>query len=212
MYQLEPTQHRHNLEVAICHMECFSSSFSGKLGLPYAFKSLEWFLRGENRFLFHIKCNNKIIGYCGGFRSSYPGDGSTSGMLHYAMPEAIRGIIIRPSLLFHSELVKRYPFILRNIRRRIFKNKKNTPNADHNDSENLKIGLVVIGVLPEYRGKGCFELLMGHFEEECRKRSANKITLTVKASNARAIAAYKKVGWEIASQGKKGVEMFKMII
>jgi len=175
-------------------------------------KSLEWFFEDENnRFLFHIEYNRKIVGYCGGFQSLREGDGSTSGMLQYAMPEAIKGIIRKPYLLFHFELIRRYPLIFKNVKRRIFKNQKNVPVS--NDNFNVpKIGLVVIGVLPEYRGKGCFELLMQQFEEECKKRNVEKMILSVKASNARAMGAYLKAGWQIACQTKKGVEMFKMVV
>jgi ribosomal protein S18 acetylase RimI-like enzyme len=52
---------------------------------------------------------------------------------------------------------------------------------------------------------------MKNFEEESKKRGAAKITLSVKSSNARAIAAYKKSGWQISSQTKKDIDMFKMI-
>src|SRR6478672_6087029 len=211
MYRLEPTQPSQIKDIGICHLKCFPSSFSSKLGLKYINKSFEWFLTNANRFLFHIECDNKVVGYCGGFRSSYHGDGSTSGMLQYAMREAIKGIIRKPYLLFHPELIKRYPLIFKNIRRRIFETKKNIPVAHHNFNES-KIGLVIIGVHPEYRGKGCFELLMQQFEEECKKRNADKMILSVKAANTRAVAAYKKVGWQIASQSKKGVEMFKIVI
>jgi len=211
MYKLCPTLHDHLKDMASCHTICFNDSLSSKLGRGYIEKILEWFLADENRFLFHVECNNKIIGYCGGFCSLYSGDGSTSGMLQYAMPEAIKGVIRKPYLLFHPELIKRYPLIFKNIRRRILKTKKNIPVAHHNFNES-KIGLVVIGVHPEYRGKGCFELLMQQFEEECKKRNADKMILSVKAANTRAVAAYRKVGWEIASQSKKGVEMFKIVI
>jgi len=133
-------------------------------------------------------------------------------MLQYAMPEAIRGIMRKPYLLFHPELIKRYPLIFKNARRSISKNRGYIPVSNYYDSDKAKIGLVVIGVLPEYRGKGCFELLMQHFEEECKKRNAEKMILSVKALNARAIAAYRKAGWEISSQTKNGVEMFKMVV
>ena len=212
MYKIRATLPSQIDEITICHLQCFPRSFSSKLGLRYVTKSLEWFFEDENnRFLFHIEYNRKIVGYCGGFQSLREGDGSTSGMLQYAMPEAIKGIIRKPYLLFHFELIRRYPLIFKNVKRRIFKNQKNVPVS--NDNFNVpKIGLVVIGVLPEYRGKGCFELLMQRFEEECKKRNVEKMILSVKASNARAMGAYLKAGWQIACQTKKGVEMFKMVV
>ncbi|HXL55567.1 MAG TPA: GNAT family N-acetyltransferase [Chitinophagaceae bacterium] len=190
-------------------MACFPDSFSTRLGFNFTKRSLEWFLIAENRFLFHIESENQVIGYCGGFKSSFIGDGSTSGMLQYGMREAIQGLIRKPYLLFNPHLLKRYPLIFRNIYKRVFNSKENIPTNINYD--NSKIGLVVIGVHPDYRGKGIFELLMQNFQEECKKRNVTKMTLSVKASNARAIAAYKKAGWQIASQTKKDMDMYKIL-
>jgi GNAT superfamily N-acetyltransferase len=198
-------------KISECHKLCFANSFSTKAGTAYVRKTLEWFLAAENRFLFHIECDNKIIGYCGGFKSAYCGDGSTSGMLQYAMKEAIEGVIKKPYLLFHRELIKRYPLIFRNLLKKIFSAKKVSHQSIPHDNTNSSIGLVVIGVHPDYRGKKNFELLMQHFEEECKKRSASKATLSVKASNTRAIAAYKKSGWQIASKTENALDMFKIL-
>ncbi len=209
MFQLVKSLPSHLVKISKCHRNCFANSFSTKAGKAYIIKTFEWFLVVENRFLFHVESENEVIGYCGGFRSSFAGDGSTSGMLQYAMKEAMQGLIRKPYLLFHPDLLKRYPLIFKNIFRRIFNSKKNIPTTIHHD--NAKIGLVVIGVHPDYRGKGVFELLMQNFEEECKKRNVTRITLSVKASNARAIAAYKKAGWQIASQTKKDIDMFKMM-
>jgi GNAT superfamily N-acetyltransferase len=198
-------------KISDCHKRCFANSFSTKAGTAYVKKTLEWFLVAENRFLFHIECNNEVIGYCGGFKSAYIGDGSTSGMLQYAMSEAIKGTIKKPYLLFHPELIKRYPLIIRNLFKKIFSKKKANPSITQHSSSNAAIGLVVIGVHPHYRGKGYFELLMQHFEEECKNRKASKAMLSVKMSNTRAIAAYKKTGWQIASQTENGIDMFKIL-
>src|SRR6266536_4862836 len=210
MFRLVKTLPSDLTKISECHRNCFVNSFSTKVGNAYTKKTLEWFLIAENRFLSHIESDNHLVGYCGGFKSLYVGNGSTSGMLQYAMKEAMKGLIRKPYLLFHPDLLKRYPLIFKNIFERIFNSKKNIPAAIHYD--NVKIGLVVIGVDPDYRGKGIFELLMQNFEEECKKRNVTRITLSVKASNARAIAAYKKVGWQIASQTKKDMDMFKMML
>src|SRR4051794_22038543 len=124
MFQLVKSLPLDLTRISVCHQKCFPSSFSSKLGSIYVHKTLEWFLVAPNRFLFHIESGNKVVGYCGGFRSSYTGDGSTSGMLQYAMREAIKGVIRRPLLLFHPELVKRYPLLFKNIYSRIFKPEK----------------------------------------------------------------------------------------
>lgn len=212
MFRLIPSTPLDLEKISECHKRCFANSFSTRAGNAYIKKTLEWFLVAENRFLFHIEYSNKVIGYCGGFKSAYRGDGSTSGMLQYAMKEAIRGVIKKPYLLFHPELIKRYPLIFRNLLRKILPAKKINHSAAEQDNSNPAIGLVVIGVHPDYRGKGCFELLMQHFEDECKKRNSLKAALSVKASNTRAIAAYKKAGWQIATQSENGIDMFKTLI
>src|SRR6476620_3678183 len=183
MLQLRETKLSAIKEIAICHQKCFPNSFSSKLQNNYVAKTLEWFLGEENRFLFHIESQNRVIGYCGGFKSSFPGDGSTSGMLQYAMKEAIRGIIKKPYLIFQSELLRRYPLIAKNIFKKVFGTKRIETISAGYAIPNSKIGLVVIGVHPDYRGKGVFELLMKNFEEESKKRGAEKIVLSVKSSN-----------------------------
>lgn len=208
MFQLQTTLPAQLPEVADCHLASFPDSFGTKLGPGYTKKSLEWFLVGDNRFLLHLTEGNKIIGYCGGFQSKGLGDGSTSGMMQYAMREAAIGMIRKPWLFFHKELIRFYPLITRNIFRRISGSKMRiaTPSGDNHS---VHIGLVVIGVLPEYRGKGCFEMLMRHFEDECVHRKAAKMILSVKASNQRAIAAYKRSGWLISLSTDKVIEMYK---
>lgn len=198
--------------MAICQMESFPESFGTKLGLHYTEKSLEWFLTGDNRFLFHVYDENNIIAYCGGFQSAGAGDGSTSGMMQYAMKEAAIAMFKKPWLFFNKDIIKFYPLIIKNIFRKLSSRKKVPVHSNETHSREIKIGLVVIGVKPAFRGKGCFELLMKHFEETCKQRNASKMLLSVKATNRRAIAAYKKAGWQTGSETPQALEMYKYII
>lgn len=196
--------------IAKCHQQSFANSFSTKLGVHYIAKSFEWFLSAPNKFLFHVEDDNKIAGYCGGFISQYIGDGSTSGMMQYAMGEAAKGIIKNPLLLFHKELIPFYPLIVKNIFKKLFHKKNNTKSFSSTPLEK-KLGLVVIAVHPDYRGKGVFELLIKNFENEANLRNINKITLSVKRKNTRAINAYKKTGWLIDIANKNTINMYKIL-
>jgi len=211
MYLIQQTQLSQVNSVAICHQFCFPSSFAAKLGMSYNKKTLEWFLAGNNRFLFHVLDNERVIGYCGGFQSTGLGDGSTSGMMQYAMKEAAMGMLRKPWLFFNKDVLKFYPLIVKNIFKKITAKKNKIVAASNTANKINVIGLVVIGVHPDERGKGCFELLMRHFEEICRQRGAAKMTLSVKASNKRAIAAYKKAGWLISNQTSQAIEMHKAV-
>lgn len=194
-----------------CYRLCFKDSLSVKLGFDYSQKNIEWFLGGENRFLLHAADNeNKIIGYAGGFISRYNGDGSSSGMLQYAMAEAFKGIALHPWLLLNKELLKFYPLILKNIARKLFP-KKNTNAKIFKTEKDQTVGLVAIGIHPAFRGTGVFEILMKAFEEEAAKRKITKIGLSVKKSNVRAINAYKKIGYTVFREHSQSYEMIKII-
>jgi len=212
MYLLKYTLPQELEQVADCHRSCFPSSLSSQLGRAYRIKSMEWFTAGKNRFLFHIVENNMVVGYCGGFISMYKGDGSTSGIIQYAMPQAVKGVLKRPWLLFSREIISMYPLIIKNITRRFFHaNQTSANSAKQNVVNEQKVGLVVIGVHPQYRGKGIFEMLMHEFEKQTAQRRISKMILSVKKNNARAVAAYNKAGWKVSKENNNTLEMMKII-
>lgn len=212
MYLLKCSLPQDLEQVALCHRFCFPSSLSSRLGKAYGIKSMEWFIAGKNRFLFHIVEDELVIGYCGGFISLYKGDGSTSGIMQYAMPQAIKGILKRPWLLLSKEVISMYPLIFKNIARRFYSQKKDRSNLlIQNAITEKKVGLVVIGVHPQYRGKGVFEMLMQEFEKQAIEMGILKMVLSVKKENTRAIKAYNKAGWEIFKEHENVIEMMKTI-
>jgi len=195
-------------------MHCFPGSLATKLGKVYVRKTLEWFLVSENRFLFHIEKDKQVMGYCGGAIPKGYGDGSSSGMLQHAFKEAVTGILKKPWLLFNSEVISFYPFIFKNIKKKLSGSipakSKATPQPALQPFKRYT-GLVVIGVEPENRGSGVFAALMGYFENEARKRSVLLCNLSVKKDNLRAIHAYKKSGWFIAEEHAKTFVMQKKL-
>ncbi len=199
-------------KIGDCHKSCFKDSFSVKLGDGYINKSFEWFLTADNRFLHHVEDDNgNLTGYCGGFISRQLGDGSTSGMMQYAMGQAAMGIMKKPWLLFNKELRPFYPLVIKNIIKKLFFSKSQTNTSEAVINLKKKIGLVVIGVHPDHRGKGIFEMLMKNFEAEAIARKINKLSLSVKSNNARAIAAYKNAGWQVLSNENNGLIMTKVL-
>ena len=75
-----------------------------------------------------------------------------------------------------------------------------------------KVGLVVIGVDPQYHGKGYGSSLLREFErkavEDC---GINNLQLTVLKYNQQAIRAYEKNGWQHGNQSGNSLSMFKVI-
>jgi len=179
--------------------------------MPYIKKSFEWFLQKNNCFLFHVIKQNIVVGYCGGFIPQYIGDGSTSGIMQYTMRKAIFGVILHPWLLFHKEVTDMYPLILKNIKKKIFKKKNSEKKTTPVAAFDQRVGLVVIGVHPEHRGSGIFQLMMHEFEKKAKENHINKLVLSVKKNNMRAIKAYTNQGWFIAIEHNYTLEMYKYI-
>jgi GNAT superfamily N-acetyltransferase len=192
-------------------MSCFPLSLATKLGKKYVLKTLDWFLCNPQRFLFHIEEDNKVIGYCGGFVPSKPGDGSSSGMIQHAFNEAVQGLIFKPWLLFHNEVVPHYPFIWRNIKRKV--TGKITPAKAPSENAPFKqyVGLVVIGVLPSKRGTGVAQQLMAEFERKSLQLNHKELVLSVKKDNSRAIKAYNNYGWNIKEEHQNTYVLQKTI-
>lgn len=198
MLKLDYSQPSNLQGIAICQMACFPNSFNTALGASFVAKSLGWFLSQEKRFLFHVLRDGKVVGFCGGFAPQFYGDGSSSGMLQFAFKEAIIGVLKKPWLIFNKELRAYYPFIFRNIKKKLGIRKSIAAKPEPIDFILVPtVGLVVIGVHPNFRGKGIFELLMNEFEQKAKSLNISTCSLSVRSNNNRAIAAYKKMGWEL---------------
>lgn len=210
-HQLYSSQPKHIASIAKCHVACFPESLAGKLGLQYVKKMLEWFLVDDSRFLFHIELDGNVIGYCGGFVSKGVGDGSSSGMLQHAFTEAIIGVVKKPWLVLHKEVRPMYPFIFRNIKRRLLgAGIKPVAPTDETQQRQKLSGLVVIGVHPDHRGTGIYNELMEQFIVESKRLHAVGSKLSVKKDNARGIGAYKKFGWQVDEEHARTLVLKKM--
>ena len=183
---------------------------AGKLGLKYVKKMFEWFLVDDSRFLFHIELEGEVIGYCGGFVSKGVGDGSSSGMLQHAFTEALLGVAKKPWLVLHKEVRPMYPFIFRNIKRRLFGTNKPIAAPSENKEREKLSGLVVIGVHPQHRGTGVYNELMEQFFVDSKRLHAIGSKLSVKKNNARGIGAYTKFGWQVDEEHANTLVLKKM--
>ena len=73
------------------------------------------------------------------------------------------------------------------------------------------MGLVVIGVLPEYQGKGYGTILLKEFEKRAIEKGFKRIHLSVSKDNKQAVAAYRKSGWVIGSTREEEFLMYKSL-
>jgi ribosomal protein S18 acetylase RimI-like enzyme len=172
---------------------------------------LGWYLSTDKTFLFHLEQDGRCLGFCGGLVNdgTLP-TGSASGMMQYSFRDAVGAMLRRPWLLFHPEMRKKYPFILKNIRTRINPKRTATPPAVRDRlRREPQVGLVVIGVDPDCQGQGYGSLLLREFERRAQTYGINRLQLTVHAGNDRAIRAYERNGWRRDRRRESSLQMLK---
>ena len=201
-------------QLAEVHSGAFPGSFSTKVGKNFLRKSLEWYLTDDKKFLLVVEENNNCIGYCGCLMvDSNTEVGSTSAMIQYAFKEAVGGLLLKPWLLFHPELSKNYKLIFKNIKRKILPAKKKISSSNKTPAKvrEKSVGIVGIGVSPEYYSKGYGRQLLEAAEKEAIKRGFTQMHLTVRKDNERAIKSYTRNGWVISTEDKLTYGMKKII-
>ena len=214
MVKIVSTTERDLDRLAACHNLSFPKSLASALGKHFVKRMLSWYLSSDKSFLFHIEGDSKkVIGYCGGLISDGSlGTGSASGMTQHSFWHAVMAFITRPWLLFHPEVLAKWPLIWKNILTKIRLRKKShfTQEQKLQMSIEPKVGLVVIGVDPAYQGQGYGSLLLQEFESRAKDvYNIPRLQLTVHADNIAAIKAYKKNGWERGVQMGTSLEMKK---
>lgn len=203
-------------KIAKCHQSAFPDSLSSKMGINYLSKMIEWYLSDDKKFLFHLEDDSgKCIGYCGGMiDDGLQTTGSASGMIQYSFNEGVRALMLRPWLLFHNELVSKYKLIKKNVRMRLKKKEAKAENKNKKikkESREIQSGLVVIGVISDYHGKGCGSLLLQEFENKTKKMNISLMGLTVRNDNDKAIRSYERNGWIRNSLSGNSLEMIKRL-
>jgi len=195
--------------IAECHRATFPASLSSAIGHDYVSVMLHWYLSGENTFLFFAEENGKCVGYCGGMVKTVWGIGSASSMAQYSFNAAITGFLKKPWLVFHPEVRAKYTFIIKNIVNRFLRKKK--LRGEPEVIFEPYTGLVVIGVDPDFQGKGYGSILLQEFEKITRQRGLKRMLLSVHTDNAQAIASYTRNGWKITQVNGSSTSMEKLL-
>jgi ribosomal protein S18 acetylase RimI-like enzyme len=69
------------------------------------------------------------------------------------------------------------------------------------------VGVLGIGLLPEFRGRGIGAKLMQKSIDKAKAKGLTRIELTVYERNKNAIALYQKMGFEIEGLKKNGIRI-----
>lgn len=203
-------------KIAKCHQAAFPESLTSEIGTDFVTNMFKWYLSGSNKFLFWVEKDKVCVGYCGGYiidgSDAY---GASSGMTQFGFNSAIKALLVRPWLIFHPEIRKRLPFIVTNLKRklkRLFKKSQPKPIVVRQPINEIKSGLVVIGVHPQQHGKGLGSLLQQAFEERSKAMGAGKMELSVRKNNQKAIRSYERNGWQITGSEGPSYLMAKTIL
>lgn len=184
--------------IAHCYERSFPRSLSTALGHRYVVRTLEWYLSTDTNFLFHVvdRIESRVVGFCGGMANDgVHKRGSASEMIQFAYDEGVKSLLKRPWILFHKEMRSKYALAWKNMKRRWYK--KGSPSVYRSRRIEPFVGLVVIGVDPDYQNQGIGQLLLKEFDDKAKKMGYSTLRLTVKAENRQAVRAYEKSGWQL---------------
>ena len=201
--QLRDAQFKDLKALAYCHMAAFPASLTTAMGYQYTKKTLEWYIYEPDAILVMAEDDcGKALGYAGGLLvTAKTKQGSTTAMSQFAFKDALLAICIRPWLVFHPQVKRHYPYIRYFIKRQLknyFRNKKVPPNRPQMQTSTIirnTMGLVGIGILPEFQGRGVGSSLLKAFESRSRAIGAECMDLSVEPENNKAIRSYERNGW-----------------
>jgi hypothetical protein len=182
------------------------------MGQRYVEKMLGWYLADSRAFIFLLEVDGRCVGYCGGLLADgVTRVGSASSMIQHSYREAVRTFLKRPWLLLHPEFRPKYGLALRNVMKRIHKKfgAKEKPLVSTGIEPHT--GLIVIGLLPEYQGRGFGSMMLLEFERISRERGFSLMTLTVRPENESAIRSYQRNGWQIITRESNSLTLEKRI-
>lgn len=190
--------------VAQSHILAFPNSVSSQMGLGFCKKMLEWFVLNDRGVLFHAENEKDVVGYVSLIIKTASGQpGSFSTISQYAFKSVLISLLIKPWLLFHPMFRSKYKTIKRIVLSKVHFCKKNelqerinrAPKNEINVFQ-PQIGIVGIGVNPQYQGKGYGSALIRQCIAYCKANGFTTIDLSVHHDNSQAIAAYKRNGFE----------------
>lgn len=205
-------QRKDLIHIARCHKEVFPNSLTSKMGTHYLARIFSWYLSTDRAFLFFLESQNQVIGYAGGILvDGTLAHGSASSMTQHTFNDAIKALLLRPWLFFHADFLSRYKLFTRNILTRIANKFREVEIRSAKIPLVPHVGLVVIGVHPDFHGKGYGSALLKEFENITTRTGFSKMMLTVKSDNEQAIKSYLRNGWVVSRVEGKSTSMEKRL-
>ncbi len=179
------------LEIGRCHIISFPGEFMSQMGICWL-KSLynEFIKHPRGISLVAVDNENNIIGFAFGGERKIRDTFLKNAVYKYCFLIFFKFLtckIIRKKLIRHLA--------------HIFRSKGHEGNSkDEESDQGLQGSLLSIGVSPRAQAKGVGTLLVQNFEQHAKNMGFNKMMLTVRKDNLKAIQFYKKNGWNEISE------------
>ena len=184
--------------IAKCRIESFPNSLSSKLGIKYVKKLLTFYFTNNN-FLIYLSNEEECVGFVTGMVPESDFICSTREAIDLTYKDILKGLLKKPWLIFHPIILSNLNLVIELIRNKISLSKQDETRMPARTPEELKgsVGLIYIAVSPKHQGKGYSSLLLKAFEDKCYENGLNKMHLSVKPENNKAIQSYLRNGWVI---------------
>gem|GEM_PF-1523808 len=169
------------------HEICFKNdrTLVSKLGKNYIKAYYNWLLSSDRTFILVAAHNNTIVGMTIASDVSYQGP-----LLRNTLKAAISAMIIRPWLIFHPDMIRRF-FDIIFFYKGIGKKTKIEPEVAF---------WVSLGISPECRGIGLGARLTFTMMQECYSRGARSIRGGFHKGNTSSRRVFEKCGFKVVPE------------
>jgi len=184
--------------IAKCRIEAFPNSLSSKLGIKYVKKLLSFYLTRDN-FLIYLSNENECVGFVTGMVPELDFICSTREAIDLTFRDILKGLLNKPWLVFHPIILSNFNLVIELVKNKTSLSKQEEKIMPTRTPNELKgsVGLIDIAVLPKHQGNGYSSMLLKAFENKCYEKGLNKMHLSVKPENNKAIQSYLRNGWVI---------------
>jgi ribosomal protein S18 acetylase RimI-like enzyme len=195
-------------ELAHLHQRCFEDYFLTELGTAFLKRSYAEYSRHDLDYgiVARSSADGELVGFVAG-----TADAQAHFRSFYRRNLPVLAAIVCWKLLTNrtvrSRIRERMTHVRAALRAMIpgVKRPAATPISDQGPKTQCPLRLLTIAVAPEARGTGAAGQVMRAFEDKVRAAGHRRVGLSVLPDNARAIAFYKKCGWDVTYSSKAGV-------
>jgi ribosomal protein S18 acetylase RimI-like enzyme len=206
MYQTRRAQIADIPVIVQIHSVSFAASFLTQLGARGLAAYYRFFIAHPLGICYVAECEQQVVGFVSGWEQGatyqLPLVRASGPRFALALAAALArhplrmGRLIGPRLPLAARVLAALPGYL--LRRRGPRPDAPAPvDAAAAEAPPINASLLSIAVLPGHRGTPAASMLHADFRDECLRRGAPEIALTVAQSNRRAQAFYEKSGWHM---------------